>query len=718
MAYQELLPLLPGMTLSVPAGGKAGDLAIVRTLKEPLPEALQAEARAEIALLERAVAPEIMPPWEVEVTSQGAMAAYPWRDGVPLAGALARAREAGLLPPIRVAGRLVGEALNALGVLHTLTSSSGAPSPVIHGAFRADSLWLGFDGKLQLCDVGFASVGSRVETPSYAGRDPRSDVHAAGVLAHVVLTGAMPTPSTEGSDPAQLNPEVGDAMAAVVKRATHSDPSQRYANAVELKAAWEETLGEIGGIATHGQVGRWLCTIFPANHPLVAALRATLVPLGGGAVLPTNEGPILSNPRLAPVRDAPAPSTSSPRAAPVPTAPAPGVATSSPRAAPVVSAPAPGVATSSPRAAPVVTAPPAEPSTVMMSTPKELLEAATPPAADPSTVMMSAPKELLAAATPPVVEEPATVVMSVPPQVSDATLMMSAPPSSADVPDAPTVMVAALDPATVPDSKVPQEASMRAPTRSIPRAEPVVDGPAVSSRATTKTLARAEPVRDAPAPTLSSTRNAPVDGKRSTTVKRRAVAPPPEDESPVDDLAVSKPAASSSRTIVLAALSAVVGGAVVFGGLQLVNRPAAPEVTTSNDPLAKLETPPPKPREEKPPEKQAPPEKDEPRSTAKEEPRPSKTKAPPPKKAAPAASAEPSSDDGNMATLQLTVTPWADVWVDGKKRGRTPMKPLKLRPGKHVIKLENTEWHVKRTDTVELQAGGWGELTITFTPPG
>ena len=45
MAYQELLALLPGMTLSVPQGGKAGDLAIVRTLKESLSPALQAEAR-------------------------------------------------------------------------------------------------------------------------------------------------------------------------------------------------------------------------------------------------------------------------------------------------------------------------------------------------------------------------------------------------------------------------------------------------------------------------------------------------------------------------------------------------------------------------------------------------------------------------------------------------------------------------------------------------
>jgi len=59
-----------------------------------------------------------------------------------------------------------------------------------------------------------------------------------------------------------------------------------------------------------------------------------------------------------------------------------------------------------------------------------------------------------------------------------------------------------------------------------------------------------------------------------------------------------------------------------------------------------------------------------------------------------------------MARLALAVTPWGEVYVDGKRRGVTPpMAEIQLSPGKHAIEIRNTTFQPYRR-TVELGAGG------------
>jgi len=59
-----------------------------------------------------------------------------------------------------------------------------------------------------------------------------------------------------------------------------------------------------------------------------------------------------------------------------------------------------------------------------------------------------------------------------------------------------------------------------------------------------------------------------------------------------------------------------------------------------------------------------------------------------------------------MARLTLAVTPWGEVFVDGKRKGITPpMAEIQLAPGKHAIEIRNTTFQPYRR-TVELGAGG------------
>ena len=67
-----------------------------------------------------------------------------------------------------------------------------------------------------------------------------------------------------------------------------------------------------------------------------------------------------------------------------------------------------------------------------------------------------------------------------------------------------------------------------------------------------------------------------------------------------------------------------------------------------------------------------------------------------------------------MARLTLAVTPWGEVYVDGKKRGITPpMAEIQLAPGKHAIEIRNTTFQPYRR-TVELGAGGRFKIKHKF----
>jgi serine/threonine protein kinase len=65
------------------------------------------------------------------------------------------------------------------------------------------------------------------------------------------------------------------------------------------------------------------------------------------------------------------------------------------------------------------------------------------------------------------------------------------------------------------------------------------------------------------------------------------------------------------------------------------------------------------------------------------------------------------------ATLRVVVRPWGRVFVDGRSHGETPLAPLRLAPGRHVVRIEHDEYPTAER-TIELAAGGVEVLTHEF----
>jgi len=65
--------------------------------------------------------------------------------------------------------------------------------------------------------------------------------------------------------------------------------------------------------------------------------------------------------------------------------------------------------------------------------------------------------------------------------------------------------------------------------------------------------------------------------------------------------------------------------------------------------------------------------------------------------------------------LRLSVTPWAEVEVDGRRAGDTPLQPLQLWEGPHAIKLRNPALKVEREVNVTIRPGVEEHLIISLT---
>ncbi len=94
-----------------------------------------------------------------------------------------------------------------------------------------------------------------------------------------------------------------------------------------------------------------------------------------------------------------------------------------------------------------------------------------------------------------------------------------------------------------------------------------------------------------------------------------------------------------------------------------------------------------------------PPEVDEPRLPPVEEPPPRPRPRPRPRPPRPRVASGPAGK------IRIGSKPWATVFVDGRKRGTTPLI-LKVPPGRHTVRLVNPQFGIKKTFVVNVPAGG------------
>ena len=82
--------------------------------------------------------------------------------------------------------------------------------------------------------------------------------------------------------------------------------------------------------------------------------------------------------------------------------------------------------------------------------------------------------------------------------------------------------------------------------------------------------------------------------------------------------------------------------------------------------------------------------------------------------AAPASAESPRATAPAEGTLTLSVLPWGEVHVDGRKRGVTPpLRTLQLPPGTHRIEIRNADFP-PYVETVRIESGRTRRLAYRF----
>lgn len=66
--------------------------------------------------------------------------------------------------------------------------------------------------------------------------------------------------------------------------------------------------------------------------------------------------------------------------------------------------------------------------------------------------------------------------------------------------------------------------------------------------------------------------------------------------------------------------------------------------------------------------------------------------------------------------LRINTRPWSQVYVDGRLVGNTPQMGIPLTPGRHRVRLVNSQFGIQKTVTVDIPAGETVTKILTLTP--
>ncbi len=174
--------------------------------------------------------------------------------------------------------------------------------PIIYRDLKPSNIILQPDGAIKLVDFGIArfhQTGQSKDTvclgtdgyapiEQYSGKtEPRSDIYALGATLYHLLTNKVPAaaPTRVANvasfvPPRQINPAVSEAVEAVILRAMEVHPTQRYADAEEMRAALEEAAqGTSAGARVSGTL--------PAQRPALPSVKVPAAPSRSLVVAPS-----------------------------------------------------------------------------------------------------------------------------------------------------------------------------------------------------------------------------------------------------------------------------------------------------------------------------------------------------------------------------------------------------------------------------------------------
>ncbi|RMH41627.1 MAG: serine/threonine protein kinase [Deltaproteobacteria bacterium] len=163
-------------------------------------------------------------------------------DGTPLADLLAQKRAARTTFSPKSAYNVVAHLCNALSAIHA--------AGLAHGHLHPGNVVVERSGRVKLTELGFAdprAIGTGPARP-YAAPEvvgggaatPAADIYSLGAILYELLTGTAPRPGAQ--PPSKVVPALGAAVDAVVIRAVHPNPANRWPDAAQFKQALQRAI--------------------------------------------------------------------------------------------------------------------------------------------------------------------------------------------------------------------------------------------------------------------------------------------------------------------------------------------------------------------------------------------------------------------------------------------------------------------------------------------
>jgi serine/threonine protein kinase len=182
--------------------------------------------------------------------------------------------------PIHLAVHIAAEILKALAYVHALKDPQNKPYNLIHRDISPSNILLGFDGSVVLTDFGISSIkGIHPVSSAYAcaGKpgyiapecfhteslehiDARSDLYAVGSVLYELLTGQPAFPGNSPEEqlknnqkgffraPRKIREDLPKGLEAIVQKALHAQPQQRFQQARTMLAALEPYRPRVVGV--------------------------------------------------------------------------------------------------------------------------------------------------------------------------------------------------------------------------------------------------------------------------------------------------------------------------------------------------------------------------------------------------------------------------------------------------------------------------------------
>lgn len=174
-------------------------------------------------------------------------------------------RERGPMPP-HAAAAVLGPVLSGLAVAHR--------GGLVHRDVKPENVLISDDGEVKIADFGLVRAVAEAQitstsvilgtaaylSPEQVGTGtagPRSDVYSVGILAYEILTGTTPFTGDNAlavayqrmdhdvAPPSLVIAGVPPQFDDLVVRATARDPDERFADALEMRAALDDLVDEL-----------------------------------------------------------------------------------------------------------------------------------------------------------------------------------------------------------------------------------------------------------------------------------------------------------------------------------------------------------------------------------------------------------------------------------------------------------------------------------------